>query len=416
FFIFCCAIVASAAVWNHSLAQAVGWESQIDVYLIFLGCLGLVHIFTIIFIELAYRHSITGRVWFECLWVGIFWIMYLGGAIAATALLPSHLCGIHILTHDTCTSSHLLLAFTWIMTGILLSYFLLLVTASLLQFPRDSQIFHRYVHKFPWEELRRSIAKPPPPPSLPQVFKKMPSIIAPKPQHPPPVLIYNHRAGLSSEYEIESYATPQPTEAPLPAFTPPPALLSMMHKPLHLYDETYRSRPQSYTTTSFYPQQVQAAITPSITPEPIPESHVAPPTRFPTQKQLRLHQARQDEPSPLGNWPRRSILASTAAKVRPKLPPPKLSSGPGTNIHSPRPLPAVSTATISLEPSVSPPVASSSAGPQAVVASSHTPSFPPSFPPRTRPSGPRRRSDGEARATVPELSLGRKVTSYQPGG
>ncbi|KAG6903195.1 hypothetical protein C0995_002738 [Termitomyces sp. Mi166 len=295
---------------------------------------------------------------------------------------------------------------------VVLSYFSLLVTASLLQFPHDSQIFHCYVHKFPWAELRRSIAKAPPPPPLPQVFKKMPSIIAPKPQRPPPVAIYNHRGGLGSEYEIESYATPQPTEAPLPTFKPPPALLSMMHNPLNPYEEFFQSRPQSYAP-SFYPQQVQAAITPAITPEPVPgrsEPPAAPPVRSPTQKQLRLHQAPPSEPPPLGNWPRRSVLASSAEKVRRKPPPPNPSLEPIIPHRDPRPLPVVlSTTATSPLPSASLPVAASSAAFQVAATTSHIPSFPP----RARPSGPRRRSDGEARATVPQLY--RNAASYQPG-
>ncbi|KAG6896350.1 hypothetical protein C0992_008846 [Termitomyces sp. T32_za158] len=250
------------------------------------------------------------------------------------------------------------------------------------------------------------------------VFRKMPSIIAPKPQRPLPVAVINNRAGLSSQYEIESYATPQPTEAPLPTFTPPPALLSMMHKPLDPYDETYEPQPHIYATPSLYPRQVQSAITPSITPEPMPnyiEPRVAqlsrsptrPLTRSPTQKHLRLHQPSPAEPEPLGNWPRRSVLASSSRKVHRKLPPVNASPGPTT--PDPRPLPQISSiATPSPAPHVStPPVVGGSAAPQTTAPPT---SYNPSSITRARPSGPRRRS-GEARVAVPEFSL---ATSHQP--
>jgi len=31
-----------------------------------------------IFIELAQKDLVTGRIWFECLWVCLFWMLYLG--------------------------------------------------------------------------------------------------------------------------------------------------------------------------------------------------------------------------------------------------------------------------------------------------------------------------------------------------
>jgi len=34
--------------------------------------------FARIFIELAHNHAITNRVWFECAWIGLCWLMYLG--------------------------------------------------------------------------------------------------------------------------------------------------------------------------------------------------------------------------------------------------------------------------------------------------------------------------------------------------
>jgi hypothetical protein len=33
---------------------------------------------TRIFVELAWRHGICGRVWFELAWLGFFWLLYTG--------------------------------------------------------------------------------------------------------------------------------------------------------------------------------------------------------------------------------------------------------------------------------------------------------------------------------------------------
>ncbi|KAG6850527.1 hypothetical protein H0H93_012143 [Arthromyces matolae] len=411
-FIACNAIVASVAVWNHSLAQATDLNTQFDLYLIFLGCLGLVHIFTVlvtqimlfypsyslpprIFIELAYRHSITGRVWFECLWFGVFCLMYMAwpesvrsksfhreaGASAASALFPTNSC--------TFRSERLT------KVSEVLFYFSLLVIASLLHLPSDSQIFHCYVHKFPWGEVRRTIHKAPPSPTLSQTFRKMPPVVAPKPQRPPPVAIYNHRAGLSSEYEIESYATPKPDEVPLPPFTPPSALFSVLHQKLdEENEEPLQPQPQTqrFTAPSFYPRQVQAAMTQGPTLQQSDRPASQPVRSSSTQKQLRLHQAPPSEPSPLGVWPRRDTLTSPSAKYRRKPPP-----------DNPQSISIPAAASL---PHIIPPSRAIINGPppsDTMVTVLRNPSFPP----RARPSGPRRRSD-ETRVVVPEL-LGRSI-------
>jgi hypothetical protein len=149
-FIICNAIVASVAVWNHSLAQSVGWTvgsayikfgAALVTMLIcirfstnrsiphFLGMfwagphLHYVRTYVMImlnvllirhrsiFVELACENPITGRVWFECTWVGSFWLLYLGerfpallelmrfvyqnieaGAAAVSAIVPNMMC------------------------------------------------------------------------------------------------------------------------------------------------------------------------------------------------------------------------------------------------------------------------------------------------------------------------------------
>ncbi|KAF8078048.1 hypothetical protein FPV67DRAFT_1405251, partial [Lyophyllum atratum] len=352
-FVICNAIVASVAVWNHSLGEAIGWRSQIDIYLIVLGCLGLAHIFTIIFVELAYRHSVMGRVWFECLWIGLFWLLYLAGASAVTSIAPAPMCQVQlpISIDDTCVSTRLLLAFTWIMTIILLSYFFLLVVASLVHLKHDSRIFHSYVHKFPWGEFRRSLPSAPASPSLPKFLKKMPSIVAPKPQRPVPTTIYTHRAGLGSEYEIESYATPVPDmDRPLPPFAPVPAIPTIHNS----YDIPQL---KESAELSFYPQYIQSTLIPEARRPAAVHAQTANATDSYVSTSL------LQDSSPLGNWPRRNPPSLPAAQTRTK-----------------------------------PPI------PVPVAALAATVTRNDSFPPRPRPSGPRRRSDGDARVAVPDLA------------
>ncbi|GLB35050.1 hypothetical protein LshimejAT787_0206150 [Lyophyllum shimeji] len=335
-FIICNAIVTSVAVWNRSLGEAVGWTPQVDIYLIFVGCLGLTHVFTVIFIELAYRHGITGRVWFECLWVGLFWLLYLAGASAVTSIAPNRMCDlqIRILINDTCVSTHVLLAFTWIMTIILLSYFALLMTASLVHLKHDSRIFHCYVHKFPWADLRRALPSAPASPSIPSFLKKMPSIIAPRPQRPVPTALYSRPRGLGSEYEIESYATPVPdVHGPTaPSFPTPPIPVVHTSPDIH--------QPEELTPPSLYPQHVQSALT-------LGPRQLQPPRPQTQHRQLRLHHP-PPEPPPLGNWPRRYPTS---------LPPARTRNTPALTIPA-------AAATVTRNDS---------------------------FPPRPRPSGPRRR-------------------------
>ncbi|KAF5381043.1 hypothetical protein D9615_003871 [Tricholomella constricta] len=291
--------------------------------------------------------------------------MYLAGASAVTSIAPTRMCEFQfrILIDDTCVSTRLLLAFTWITSIILLSYFFLLAIASLVHLKHDSRIFHCYVHKFPWGEFRRNLPSAPASPSLPRFLKKMPSIVAPKPQRPVPAAIYTQHAGLGSVYEIESYATPViNADRPLPISSPASPI------PIIQNSSDIPQRKQ-HALTSFYPQYIQSALT----PEPLRSEppHSRSQLQPPTQRQLQLHQPPPSEPPPLGNWPR-----------------PHQSSLPHTRTRNQ-------------------PASAAPAPPAAALARNA------SIPPRPRPSGPRGRSQGESRVVMPDLP---NVSSYQPGG
>jgi predicted secreted protein len=288
-FIVCNAAVTSFAVWNHSLYQSIAWssQSQLDIYLAFVGCLGLVLIFPLIFIELSRKDFVTGRVWFECLWVCLFWMLYLAGATALTAISPNPACQIsaHVLRDNECTSLRAMMAFTWIVTVILLLYLSLLFVLSLMHSRYDPTIWHRYIRKSPWSGSRQTLSSAPTSPSRPHfLLNKSPSIMAPKPQRAVPPAMYAYRSGLS-EYEIEHYhpSTPAPVVA-----APPPAHLDS------------NLQVASNPIPSLYPQFMHSTVT------------------TPSSFQDGQHVNNPPSPPPLGNWPRPNIVMEPVRSKRKK--------------------------------------------------------------------------------------------------
>lgn len=285
-FIVCNAAVISFAVWNHSLYQSIPWssQSQIPIYLAFVGCLGLVLIFPLIFIELARKDLVTGRVWFECLWVCLFWMLYLAGATALTATSPIVACQLSVhVPKDECTSLRAMMAFTWTAAVILLLYLSLLFILSLMHSRHDPAIWHRYIRKSPWSGCRQTLSSAPTSPSRPDFLNKSPSIVAPKPQRAVPPAMYAYRSGLDPEYEIEHYhpSTPAPVVA-----APPPAPLES------------NLQVTSNPISSLYPQFMHSTVT------------------SPSSSQDGQHVNSPPSPPPLGNWPRPNIVMEPVRSKR----------------------------------------------------------------------------------------------------
>jgi len=298
-FVVCNAIIASVAVWNLSFSQSVSWISQIDSYLTFLGASGLALIFTIVFLELARNNSFTGRLWFECLWVSLWWIMNLAGAAALSALGIGKMCHQEVgpQQHARCSSAFVLMAFTWTLTAILLIYLCTLVISGLLYQQRNPDIWREHIHNLPRSDSRRLINTPASP--LPQFLKKGPSIVAPKPRRviPPPAALY-------AEYQIEHYNPPGNANyrpvPPVPAAAPP-----------HHVMQTTRQASSNMPVSSFYPQYMQ-----TILPQPA---------------QTLPQQPRPPSPSPLGDWPRADVMSQPRYKRRQ----PRLSIDTSGNMISP---------------------------------------------------------------------------------
>jgi len=69
------AIIASAAAWNLSIVEDIAGDvsaTAISIFLIVLGALGLIVIFTVIFIDLCEKDIFISRIWFEISWVILF--------------------------------------------------------------------------------------------------------------------------------------------------------------------------------------------------------------------------------------------------------------------------------------------------------------------------------------------------------
>lgn len=197
---------------------------------------------------------------------------------------------------------------------VVLSYFLLLVIASLIHLKHDSRIWHRYVYKFPWSDFRRSISSAPASPSLPRFLKKMPSIVAPKPQRAAPNALYNYRSGLSLEYEIEHYHPPS-----RPPSRPPSTSMNFSVLPpaaAHPFNPARMTRQATNKPSpSFYPHYMQSALVPTSQPPDTysPQHPIRPPS--------------PPSPSPLGDWPRPNAVMQPLRSKRDKLPQSSTSAG-----------------------------------------------------------------------------------------
>jgi len=345
-FVICNAIIISVAVWNLSIVEVIFVSTtakMVDAYLIFLGTFGLLLIFPILFFELYGKDVFLGRVWFELLWVGLFSFMDLVGAAVTTAHSGSQTCDPRVLASLTpiqespCASNQVLQAFTWICTILLLGYLTLLFILTMVMRRENPSIWHHSVRKFPLMK-GQALKSVPASPSLP-TFRRQ-SIVAPRPRRIAALreAILSYRSGLSLEYEVEPYRTPD--LAPVA-----PAQMSRMWStlPSSSLPIPTPSQQQPVFATPFYHTSVQTAI-----------EH---------QPQLPLHaqqsQPRQLPPSPppLGDWPRldatsrpRNVKRKTLTESLPRAevepaPQPQNQSRPGAvprlqpplQVHYPNP-------------------------------------------------------------------------------
>lgn len=273
--VICNAILCSVAVWNLSYAQSVGQNFQLDTFLTFLGAFALVFIFTIIVVEILRKNAVTGRLWFEVLWVGIFWIMELSGAAAVSASAYDLSCGAQstLVSNVACSSTHVILAFSWLSTVILLVYFVSLMCAAIIRHKHDPQIWHAEVVEFCQSNARYGLRSAPTSPILPR-FRTTEAIavIASQPRQPLSNTDYAYGSGMDPEYKIEHFRPLSPAaERPVPSF--------LAAAPLQHVSQTTGAVPAQLSAPApLYPQPLRSLLM----------------SKEPSQTR---------PPAPLGNWP-----------------------------------------------------------------------------------------------------------------
>lgn len=190
---------------------------QVDIYLIFLGASSLAFIFPIIFADLLCTDPLSARVWIECAWVALVWLMQLAGAAAVTAIAPHIQCSAQATNVDdnSCSSTAVLVAFTWICTIILLLYLSLLVVTAVTTQRIDPGVWHHNVRYLRIETTRQCLPSAQNSPTTPRFLKGRGSSEVHRPRSVVPNLAYEHHAGLDSEYEIEHYRPYEPQHMPV---------------------------------------------------------------------------------------------------------------------------------------------------------------------------------------------------------
>ncbi|KAF9264784.1 hypothetical protein L218DRAFT_204123 [Marasmius fiardii PR-910] len=287
-FITLSAVVASVAVWNLTFLQVLPATTkeraiQVDCFLIFLGCSGLVVAFVILFTDLAWRKAFTSRYWFELAWTSLWVLMELAGAIALTIVIPKQTCAEQPHGALSCRSTRILMAFTWMNTILLLLYSSLLSIHILMSSTGKNRVWLQYIH----DSAPLGWTKPGSPADSGS-SSKPDTVLAPRPVRPaPPISMFSYRAGLSPDYRIEHFQPPPEAYVqPLP-----------QSPPTTVPQTSSSSAPRN----SLYPEYLRSTLTTNQTSTsiatPTHREQTSPPAAF-------NHTTR----SPLGDWPRADIM------------------------------------------------------------------------------------------------------------
>lgn len=241
-----------------------------------------------------------------------------------------------------------------------LCYFSLLIISTMVRYEKDPRIWRCSARNFPWSDTRCLLNSAPNTPTLPNFNRrKIPSIVAPKPRRAAPTAIYAYRSGLGPDYEIEHY---QPPSSFGDQLSPPESVAAPAFR--QMTETTHQSKSNAPATV-FYPQYMQSALIPQ------------PPRAQASSSQRRLPPA-PPSPPPLGDWPRTNAMTQPLRSKR-----------------VPKPLMLVT--------------------PMSQTPSSVGASSPPSSSlPRSRPGGPRRRSDSGGDNRPPALDLS-NISSFPEG-
>jgi hypothetical protein len=309
-----------------------------------------------------------------------------------------------------------------------LGYFTLLFVLTMVKRREDSSIWHYNVRKFPLVNCQ-ALKSAPASPSLPRFHGEPPVIAAPRPRRIAAIrqAILSYRSGLSLEYDIEHYQTPdlppaaartQKTQKLSALPSPPPPV----HAPVHQ---------QPVFSTPFYHTAVQVAIEDQQL-QPLPPVQQSQIRRLPPS------------PPPLGDWPRLDAASRPRTAKRKPLPQPL----PPAQVEPEPPIQSRSGAVPRLQPRLqlhhSPPQPQPRSRPQPPTQSRHQPvpqltapnptsasyvfdapalsaalqplaSQPTPWRANSRPSGPRRPSDSINDGRPPPLDLS-SISSFRSPG
>ncbi|CAE6448883.1 unnamed protein product [Rhizoctonia solani] len=195
------------------------------------------------FIDTLRKYAITSTVWFELVWIGLFWVLYLAAASAATALGPPAFCQVSVSANflgwrDACTAVKVILAFTWIGTILFLAHLFTLLVLSVLHAPQAPGVWHSGVRDFPWLDFTTR------PSFRNSVFAIFPGSIS----RPVPRSVI-HPA--KYHYERRMVAA-QPNVAPVSVQPAPPIYSTMMNRAAHASQtpEHYPAHPYAAAAVS----------------------------------------------------------------------------------------------------------------------------------------------------------------------
>ncbi|KAH0827082.1 hypothetical protein J3R83DRAFT_4768 [Lanmaoa asiatica] len=354
-FTICNAITCSVAAWNSSLVRSTQ-PIQVDIYLIFLGAFSLISVFTLIFVELLCLNALTTRVWFECAWVALFWIMELGslfiapsgsqahGALVAggAALIaigsniPCSYQGTAFL-YALCSSERVLLAFTWMCTItrqsyhasdtsasltwiVVLIYLLALVFIAVSQHHEDPKIWVSDVRALRAAAVRQCSSSIPNSPLTTRI-KKRASVDIYTPQPLRAQQTFHLRGGLGAGYEVEPFRpafvgpeqmdVPHSSNLPEAIPLPPLAVIPSFMKPIPAL-----------------PRDTGNALSLSLGQLDLPRPELASSIAYSNpglSGSMPNQSSTLSSPSPICDWPRPDVMQQPA-KPKPKRNPPPPSA------------------------------------------------------------------------------------------
>ncbi|THH26941.1 hypothetical protein EUX98_g7244 [Antrodiella citrinella] len=183
------AVLCSVAVWNYTIAKVLLLTAHVDVYLAAIGGLAVLFIIPVTFVDMFRKNALTGRVWFELVWVGVFWVLELCGASAFTAINSDTMCSKNAVAiqRDSCTSTRAVQAFSWLITIMLLVYLVILFISALLHYDDDKAVWSSGVRHYPWFNASRApLGSTPPSPneSVTKWHRKSLMLTKPQPKRP----------------------------------------------------------------------------------------------------------------------------------------------------------------------------------------------------------------------------------------